>query len=237
MRKRKEDYPKRYAIIVAGGSGSRMGGGMPKQFRSLCGRPVLWWSMKAFHDEDPTTQIILVLPEDFITLWEDFYSALPLEARIEYRVTSGGSSRTESVKKGLALVDTDNSLVAIHDGARPMVSPKMIYLGWDTAAWYGAGVPVVPVVDSLRRIEKDHVSHPVNREDFRIVQTPQVFYTPVIKEAYLKAGDKVFTDDATVAENNGQFISLFEGDPSNMKITNPKDLAIAEVLMSGKIEG
>ena len=220
----------KYAVIVAGGSGSRMGGGMPKQFRSLCGRPVLWWSMKAFHDEDSSTRIILVLPQEFISLWEDFYGTLPEKDRFPYKAVAGGSSRTESVKNGLSLVEDAESLVAVHDGARPLVTPMVISRGWDTALAYGAGVPVVPVVNSLRLLNDNGISQAVDRDNYRVVQTPQVFKTALLKEAYEKAGDRVFSDDATVAENAGNIISLFEGDTDNIKITNPKDLAIAAVL-------
>ena len=208
---------------------------MPKQFRLLRGRPVLWWSLKAFREENPETRLILVLPEDFISWWKDLFSSLPEEDRIEHEVTSGGPSRGESVKNGLALIPDGNpgeeSLVAIHDAARPMVDSRLISLGWDTARQYGAGIPVAPVVDSLRLMRPDGLTEAVNRDQYRAVQTPQVFKTSVIKAAYEKAGDKTFTDDAAVAENAGQYIACFEGSPDNMKITNPTDLAITEVLM------
>lgn len=208
-----------------------MGGGIPKQFRSLCGRPVLWWSMKAFHDENPATSIILVLPEEFLSLWNDFFSSLPAEDQIPHKSIAGGNSRGESVKQGLSLIDNDDSLVAIHDGARPMVSPKIIAEGWNATYLSGAGIPVVPVVDSLRRKTEEGVSEAVDRDDYLVVQTPQVFKTSIIKEAYIKAGEKSYSDDASVAENAGQKISLFSGSYDNIKITNPLDMAIAEVLM------
>ena len=216
---------------MAGGSGSRMGGGIPKQFRSLCGRPVLWWSIKAFHNEDPSTKLIIVLPNDFIDLWKDYYSTLPAEERIDHEVTSGGDSRSESVKNGLRLIDTEDSLVAVHDGARPLIQPETISRGWVTASKYGAGIPVVAVTDSIRQKGPGKESRSVNRDDYLAVQTPQVFKTLVLKESYEKAGNQPFTDDASVVENNGMSVSLFEGSPENIKITNPKDLAIAAVIM------
>ena len=215
---------------MAGGSGTRMGSGIPKQFRSLCGKPVLWWSMKAFHDQDPSTKLILVLPEEFISLWEDFFTTLPKEERFPYEVTSGGESRSESVVKGLALVDADNSLVAVHDGARPLVTPGMIDKGWKVALENGAAIPVIPVTDSLR-IKTDHGSKNVDRNDYLAVQTPQIFKTSLLKNAYAAAEGNSFSDDATVVENYGHKVALFEGNPDNMKITNPKDLAIAAVIM------
>ena len=227
----------KYAVIVAGGSGTRMGGGMPKQFRSLKGKPVLWWSMKAFHDDDPKTKIILVLPGDFISLWNDFFSSLPQSDRFPHDVATGGGTRTESVKNGLALIPdknhaTEDSLVAVHDGARPLVSPETIDKGWATAEKFAAAIPVVAVTDSLRSI-KHSPSKAVDRDEFKAVQTPQVFRTSLLKEAYSKTGEGVFSDDATVVENMGIPVALFEGRHDNIKITNPKDLAVAEVLMGG----
>ena len=230
---------KQYALIVAGGSGSRMGGGIPKQFRSLRGRPVLWWSLKAFRDENPETKIIVVLPKEFINLWTDYFHSLPLEDQIPHSTAEGGSSRTESVRKGLIEIETDlhshngkkeDALIAIHDGARPLVSLAMIKEGWKAAEKDGAAIPVVAVTDSLREKEREE-SHSVDRNKFVAVQTPQVFNAELIMDAYRIIGETSFTDDAAVAENAGNRVSLYEGNPENMKITNPKDLAIAEVLM------
>lgn len=218
-------------MIVAGGSGSRMGGGIPKQFRSLCGRPVLWWSMKAFHDENPKTRIILVLPKEFITLWQDFYSSLPEEEQYEFKAVEGGKSRFESVRNGLDEIKiSENVLIAVHDGARPLVSGNIISKGWEFAEKNGAAIPVIPVVDSLREITSEG-SFSVDRSKFMAVQTPQVFKASVLQDAYNKAGKEIFTDDASVVENAGQKISLFEGSADNIKITNPKDMAIAGLLM------
>lgn len=218
------------AVIVAGGSGTRMGGGIPKQFRSLAKRPVLWWSMKAFHDEDPSTRLILVLPQDFITLWKDFFASLPENDRYPHEVTCGGTTRSESVKQGLTLVDED-CMVAVHDGARPLVTKQMISRGWETASEKGAAIPVVEVTDSLREKERDGESHGVDRSRFVAVQTPQVFDAKLLKQAYIKAGEQVFTDDAAVVEFAGYNVSLYEGNHRNMKITNPEDMAFAELLI------
>ena len=218
------------AVIVAGGSGTRMGGGIPKQFRSLCGRPVLWWSMKAFHDEDPGTRLIIVLPKDFIGLWNDFYTSLPEKEQFSHEVVAGGESRSESVTHGLALIEDKDSLVAIHDGARPLVSSEMISKGWIAAEKYGAAIPVVAVTDSLRKISEEG-NEAVDRNVYKAVQTPQVFKSSLLKDAYRIAENRTFTDDASVVENAGYKVNLFEGNPDNIKITNPKDLAIAAVIM------
>ena len=225
--------PQQYAIIVAGGSGSRMGSGIPKQFRSLGRRPVVWWSMKAFKTENPDTHLILVLPKDFISLWNDFFITLPESDRFPHQVAIGGSSRSQSVRNGLDLISDDVSLVAVHDGARPLVTSEMISSGWATAREHSAAVPAIPVTDSLRKVSP-RGSECVDRSEFVAVQTPQVFKTSILKEAYLKAGDLEFSDDAAVMEHAGHKISLFKGDPGNIKITNPKDLVIAEALF-GKI--
>ena len=220
----------RFAVIVAGGSGTRMGGGLPKQFRKLCNRPVLWWSMKRFHEENRDTRIILVLPEEFITLWQDIFSALPKSEQFEHLIATGGSTRSESVKRGLSLIQEEDSLVAVHDGARPLISTEIISTGWEIARRYEAAIPVVAVSDSLRKVSGSQ-NQTVDRNEFVAVQTPQVFKTLLLKEAYAKADNKIFTDDAAVVENAGHRVSLFDGSYNNIKITNPKDLEIAKVLM------
>lgn len=225
---------KQYAVIVAGGSGTRMGSSIPKQFLSLKGHPVLWWSLKAFHDENPDTEIILVLPADFIDLWKDFFTSQKSEEQFPHKIVAGGSSRTESVRNGLSAVENEDSLVAVHDGARPLVSGRMISQGWASAEASGAAIPVVAVTDSLRKIEGEG-SVAVDRNEFVAVQTPQVFKTGILKDAYRKAGSKVFSDDASVVEAAGCKISLYDGDVVNMKITNPKDMAIASVIMDGNV--
>lgn len=221
---------RKYAVIVAGGSGARMGGGIPKQFRNLCGRPVLWWSLKAFHEEDPHTSIILVLPEQFISLWKDFYDTLPESEKIPFSIAAGGKTRGESVKNGLALIPDPDSLVAIHDGARPLVTPALISRGWAAAQEHGAAIPVMDVTDSLRK-RTPNGSEAVDRNEFAAVQTPQVFHTSLIKEAYNLVGDQSFTDDAAVAEYAGHTVKLFEGFHKNMKLTHPEDMAVAALLL------
>ena len=208
-----------------------MGGGIPKQFRTLCGRPVLWWSMKAFHEENPDTLLIIVLPEDFISLWKDFYSSLPVSEQYPHKIAYGGKTRGESVKNGLTLIEEEDSLVAIHDGARPLISPRLISSGWEALNKYNAAIPVVPVTDSLRYYVSETNSESVDRNKYVAVQTPQMFKVSILKEAYKKAENTVFSDDASVVERTGEQVFLFPGSYDNIKITNPKDLLIAEVLL------
>lgn len=222
---------KKYAIIVAGGEGTRLGGGLPKQFRNLKGRPVLWWSLKAFHDEDPSTEIRVVVHPGFFDDWSLLFEELPEDERIPHIVVCGGRSRTESVKNGLEGVPPEReSLVAVHDAARPLVTADLIRLGWETAAEKGGAVPAVPVTDSLRLLTDDG-SRSVDRSDYVAVQTPQVFNAEMLKNAYTINPDAVYSDDASAFEAAGHNVALFKGSPSNIKITNPGDIEIASILM------
>ncbi len=224
--------PNKYAVIVAGGEGNRAGGSIPKQFQLLKGVPMLWWSVRAFHEEDPDTKIILVLHPGFLDDWDILFAELPeADRKIPVHISCGGRSRLESVRNGLMSVpDVEDALVAIHDAARPLVSPSLIARGWEAAGKYKAAVPVTPMTDSIRRIEGT-VSVAVPRKDYVKVQTPQVFDATLLKAAYYKTLTSDMTDDASVAEAAGSSIYLFEGSPYNMKVTDPLDLAVAATLL------
>lgn len=222
---------KKYAVIVAGGTGTRLGGGLPKQFRDLKGRPMVWWSMKAFRDADPETEIVLVVHPDYIDSWKKLFSTLPESDRIIHEVKGGGNSRTESVASGISEIEaSEDVLIAVHDAARPLVSVSLIERGWEAGAKYGASVPAIPVTDSLRHINKDG-SEAIDRKDYVAVQTPQVFRASVLKDAYAKNPGMTFTDDASATEAAGWKTALFVGAPDNMKVTNPGDLEIASLLL------
>ncbi|MDE6008853.1 MAG: 2-C-methyl-D-erythritol 4-phosphate cytidylyltransferase [Muribaculaceae bacterium] len=223
---------RKHAIIVAGGSGTRLGGEVPKQFQLLAGKPLLWWALKAFAYEDPATVLHLVLPSRFIPLWQTLKDKLPAEDRFQVLVHEGGSSRTESVLSALDSIPSDDEiLVAVHDAARPLVSRKVIEEGWGAAADSLAAIPVVAVTDSLRHLEPEG-SRSVSRSEFVAVQTPQVFRADILKKAYGNMGEGVFTDDASVVEASGITPRLFPGSPDNIKVTNPGDLEIAELLLN-----
>lgn len=224
---------KKHVIIVAGGAGTRLGGALPKQFQMLRERPLLWWSLKAFHDEDPSAELHLVLPRQYFELWRELESKLPESEQIPHSLHPGGSSRFESVKSALSAIPEDPGLVAVHDAARPLISAEVIKGGWKMAAEKGAAVPAVAVTDSLRHLDENG-SKAVDRSQYVAVQTPQVFQIPILKEAYRAAEGDAFTDDASVVEANGVRPSLFEGSHTNMKVTNPGDIEIASLFLIPK---
>ncbi len=225
----------KYAIIVAGGVGSRSGDSLPKQFHDICGHPMLWWSIKAFHDEDPETRIIVVMHPDYIDYWKEIRG----EDCPEHKVVAGGATRTLSVAEGLANIPfKEEAYVAVHDAARPLVSQKVIRDGYQMASEWYLGIPTVPVTESLRT-GNPRSSHAVDRSEYYIVQTPQVFNNLLLhmayKEALEEAKDVVFTDDASVVEHYGHPIRLYDGDPTNIKVTYPEDFMIAEFRLSKQL--
>ncbi len=217
-----------YALIVAGGSGSRMGAKIPKQFLELSGKPVLMRTIERFWSFDASIKIITVLPEDQMEYWEELQKKYSFS--ISCTNVKGGPERFFSVKNGLEKIE-NNSLVAIHDGVRPLVSTATIKRCFDTARKFGNAVPVISPADSVRMITEQG-NMPVNRQYLRIIQTPQVFDSKLIKKAYLQAYSPEFTDDASLLEKTGEVIHLVEGNRENLKITNPGDLAVAEALFN-----
>lgn len=222
---------KKCAVIVAGGIGSRAGGGVPKQFRMLKDRPVAWWAIEAFRREDPLTRIILVVHPSYISYWHELMVALPENERPECELVAGGASRVESVRNALRCISADkDSLIAVHDAARPLISTEMLVRGWNKAQECGACVPVIPVTDSLRHLLPEG-SESVVRKDFVAVQTPQIFAADILKKAYRIEDSENFTDDASIVEAMGIGIELYEGDPRNIKITNTGDFAVADLYL------
>ncbi len=224
---------KRYAIIVAGGAGTRFGSAMPKQFLLLAGLPVLMHTVRKFARCE--AQVVLVLPAAQMELWQELCAKHHFE--VECTVTSGGSSRFESVKNGLRVVaslagdDTAGSVVAVHDGVRPLVSQQVIDRAYCDAASYGSAVPVVAVTDSIRHIEPDGTSRAMRRDELVAVQTPQTFALDALLSAYDAELSPMFTDDASVMEAAGHTVHLIEGNHDNIKITHPGDIAIAENIL------
>lgn len=214
-------------IIVAGGSGTRMGADLPKQFIELDGKPILMQTIDALYAIDNEMQLILVLPEDQMDFWEELCEKH--QWRVPHLVANGGASRFLSVKSGLELATGE--LVGVHDGVRPFISAKMIDRCFDSAERMKAAVPAVPIVQSLRKVNGDD-NAAVNRDEYRSIQTPQCFRTSVLKEAFVKADRIDYSDDATVVEANGVSISLVEGDQENIKVTTPFDLQLARLIIA-----
>lgn len=219
-----------YVVIVAGGKGLRMGGDVPKQFLLLGGKPVLMRTIERFHAFDAQLQIILVLPPDQQGYWHEL--CLAHHFKLPYLLADGGATRFESVRNGLALIPNDaQGVVAVHDGVRPMVSVKVIERCFAMACKAQAVIPVTPVVETLRQIMPDGVSQTVNRDAYRLVQTPQTFDLQLLKQAYQQPYSTAFTDDASVVEALGMQITMVEGNKENIKITTPFDLDVCERLL------
>lgn len=218
----------KYAIIVAGGKGQRMGSDIPKQFLQLAGRPVLMYTLEAFKAYEPDINLLLVLPEHQQAYWKRLCDEH--DFTMDCLLATGGQTRFHSVSNGLALIPDTNALVAVHDGVRPLVSTVVIERAFMLAALHGAAIPVMPVVESLRLL-KDEASCSVNRSSYRLVQTPQVFRLSLLRRAYEQAYQADFTDDASVVEALGHKISLVEGNRENIKLTMPEDLLWAEAFM------
>ncbi len=218
----------RIAIILGGGDGTRAGGSLPKQFQDLHGKPVLLHSIEAFLPL--ADRIYLVLHPSFLEEWEAFTAPL---GRVS--VVCGGRTRFDSVRNALLMVSDDGyasgDLIAIHDGARPLVTEEIISTGYAMAAEKGAAIPAIPVTDSLRRLGTDGASHSVERKDYVCVQTPQVFAADVLINAYGRSFNPSFTDDASVVEADGTPVSIYSGNVRNIKITHPMDFRIAGLLL------
>ena len=216
------------AIIVAGGSGTRFGAELPKQFLNLKGQPILMRTIQAFGDG---FDVIVTLPEGQMELWrqlcEKFNFAVP------HSVVAGGETRWHSVKNALdSIGDVDGvDVIAVHDGVRPMVTAEIISRTLEAARRDGAAIPVVALNDSVRQVDGDD-SHALDRSSLRAVQTPQVFDARLLVDAYQQPYDPTCTDDASVVEKFGRHVTLVEGDPMNLKITRPMDLALAEYLLN-----
>jgi 2-C-methyl-D-erythritol 4-phosphate cytidylyltransferase len=219
---------KKYALIVAGGTGTRMQSAVPKQFLNLVGKPILMHTLAQFSQCPSKPEIILVLPEVEIDYWKNLCNAFSFE--ISHQIVSGGETRVHSVRNGLSMISEGESLVAIHDGVRPLISVEIIEKSYQTAQEQGNAVVAIPLKDSIREVT-DKGNRTVNRASFRLIQTPQTFLTNMIRDAYQLAHVETMTDDASVAELAGYDICLIEGSYQNIKITTPEDLIIAEALM------
>lgn len=219
---------KEVAIIVAGGKGLRMGGELPKQFLPIGGRPVLMRTLEAFAAYNPQVQLVVVLPQSQQAYWREL--CVRYDFRLPHTVVDGGETRFHSVRNGLLQVEAP-ALVAVHDGVRPFVSSEVIARCYRLAAEHQAVVPVVGVVETLRRLEPEGQSVTVPRDGYRLVQTPQVFDADLLLRAYSQPYVESFTDDASVVEAYGHAVCLTEGNRENIKLTTPFDLKVAAALL------
>lgn len=217
-----------HVIIVAGGKGTRMKSTTPKQFLPLIGTPVLMHTIEAFYAYDKNINLILVLPQDDIATWESLTEKHQFSRDVT--VINGGQTRFQSVKNGLEAINDDNGLVAVHDGVRPLVSKDIIAASFRLAAVHKSAIAAVRLKESIRIVDQD-TTRALDRSRYRMMQTPQTFDLSLIKEAYNIQEEDNLTDDASVLEKAGHKISLFEGSYSNIKITTPEDLTIAEAIL------
>jgi 2-C-methyl-D-erythritol 4-phosphate cytidylyltransferase len=229
-----------FAIIVAGGSGSRMKSDIPKQFLLLNGKPILQHTIERFLavqlsalprsvssqtviiNQSATIQLVLVLPPHDLITWQTLCEQHAFYPPIQ--TVAGGATRFQSVRNGLNTIEATNGLVAVHDGVRPFVSPDIILNSFETAARTGSAVTCVPVKDSVRVVGADGVSQAVDRSQYRLIQTPQTFDLNAFRQAFQAQEQPFFTDCASVMEYAGFPITLIEGAYENIKITTPEDL-------------
>jgi len=215
------------AIIVAGGKGERMNADVPKQFLEIQGKPILMHTLEAFINFDVSLQLILVLPAAQVDFWQTLCEAH--DFNIPHQIVAGGQTRFQSVKNGLDAVKVP-AIVAIHDGVRPLVSKETIARCFDTAAKFGAAIPTMDSIESIRFVDANG-SKSVDRTAYKMVQTPQVFDAELLKKAYEQEFSVLFTDDASVVEAMGATVHLVDGNRENIKITTEFDLIVAERLL------
>ena len=219
-----------YIIIVAGGKGLRMGEPIPKQFLLLNDKAILMHTLEKFYHHNPELKIILALPSDHQEYWTKLCSEQGFD--IPHIVVNGGQTRFHSVLNALGAITDDSGVTGVHDGVRPFVTPEVIDRCFNAAKQDGAAIPVIFPADSIREAD-DKGSHARNRDRFRLVQTPQVFRTDLLKKAYSNGYRESFTDDASVVEAAGHAITLVAGNQVYMKITSPIDMMVAHVIDSG----
>ncbi|NCI45627.1 2-C-methyl-D-erythritol 4-phosphate cytidylyltransferase [Sediminibacterium soli] len=222
---------KKTAVIVAGGSGQRMGGGTPKQFLPLQGKPVLWHTLSSFLAAFDDMTLIIVLPEQYLDQAKTITASFP--ASREIVLTTGGATRFDSVKAGLQLV-TEPSVVFVHDAVRCLVTPELIRRCYTQAVRKGSAVPAVSVSDSIRIVTGEETHTAADREHIKIIQTPQTFLSELLVPAFGQSWQPAFTDEATVVEAYGKPVYLIEGEFDNIKITRPVDMLVAEQILGSR---
>jgi 2-C-methyl-D-erythritol 4-phosphate cytidylyltransferase len=219
---------KKIAVIVAGGTGTRMNNAVPKQFLLLKNKPVLYYTINTFLQSYNDMQIILVLPEEHVAAGQEIIDAFFDYNRI--KITTGGRTRFHSVQNGLKLI-TEESIVFVHDAVRCLLTTDLIKICYDAALKYGSAIPVIDSKDSVRLITEDD-STAMERNNVKLVQTPQTFHSKILLPAFNIDYKDKFTDEATVVEAFGLKVKLVKGEDHNIKITQPVDLTVAESLIT-----
>ena len=229
---------KKYLIVTAGGTGTRMGAAVPKQFLELGGKPILHLTLEKFLEAVPDVHVLTVLPEGHIAAWRQYCQTANFVC--PQRLVKGGFTRFHSVKNALEFVP-DDAIVAVQDGVRPLISVDKIRELFAAAESAPAVIPVLPVTDTLKELAKDadgrltSTGESIDRSRIWGAQTPQIFHSTQLKAAYAQGYDTLFTDDASVAEKYGIPLTFLEGERYNIKITTPEDLTLAQVLISAGI--
>ena len=218
---------KQVVIFVAGGTGTRMGSPLPKQFLTLNNTPILIHTLRNFYSFNRNFEMIVVMHHDYISFWKDL--CLQFEDVPEHTVVAGGEERFHSVKNGIEAVSSDVEHIAIHDAVRPLVSHETLTRCFNALNEHNAVVPAIPINDSIREVH-GVLNKSVDRSLYKRIQTPQCFESTMLKEAYSKPFSPLFTDDASVVEVNGHSVFLVEGNLENIKITSPIDLIVGESL-------
>lgn len=224
-----EGYGLKYGVvIVAAGSGTRMGSGIPKQFRMLAGLPVLGRTINLFAEAVHGIEIAVVLPQERLDFWRNFAARFDIAP---HKCVAGGAERTLSVRAGLAALSPAADIIAVHDGVRPLTSPELIRRVFECAAEHGTAVPAIEPSDSCRTLTGRGGSRCADRSQLRLVQTPQAFNADILRSAYDSASGSLYTDDASLVESCGTAITLCQGERTNLKLTAPGDFAVAEALL------
>lgn len=225
---------RKFAVIVAGGMGMRMGSAVPKQFLMLQEHPVLWYTLEAFLSAYEDMLIVLVVPAAYREAAAGLIGGFSRKESV--RMVDGGDTRFHSVRNGLECLkgevgDGKETIIFVHDGVRCLVGADLIRRCYDQAAELGSAVPVVECRDSVRVVEEEGRSKPIDRSRIKLVQTPQTFRADILLGAYMMDHVEAFTDEATVVEVAGHPVRLIEGEETNIKITTPTDMVIAEQLL------
>ena len=219
---------KRYAIIVAGGSGQRMESLVPKQFMELNQRPVLMHTIEKFYSAASSIHIVVVLPKTHHSVWVTLCQKHQFS--IPHQICEGGASRFQSVRNGLKLC-VEEAIIAVHDGVRPLINPDLILTLYHEAELNSAVIPVCPMSESIRKAQGEG-SKALDRSQYYSVQTPQCFSSALLHKAYHQDEQETFTDDASVVEALGKDVHLFTGDQRNIKLTTPEDFVFAQALLN-----